>query len=292
MPDAPAPHTKPVPGQKPVKGVFSIDSKHLLGIGGISRASQRIFFYAEQLDAAGRVALQRLSRTFIPAGTKRFITREQLLTQYQPEPSIYLNKVVPLMRRMEESVLTADSHRQRQELFAAEFEYKSILRVDEEHVKAAFGLGLTYLERQEQHNADVVFHKIMRIEAAFSPEHKHLFNEFGIQMRKLGMYDEAMRYYVRAYRLCRTDEHLLYNMARTLYEKGRLKSSRTMLNHALRLNAAFPEAKAFLAYLDSRERGEAAIEPPLAPLPPGDKPPGALDADEDPGPQAGPPSAI
>ena len=283
MPEPPTLHTRPVFGQKPVKGVFSIDSKHLLGIGGVSQASQRIFFYAEQLDAAGRVALQRLSRNFIPSGTKRFITREILLTQYQPEPSVYLNKVVPVMRRMEEAVQTADNHRQRQELFAAEFEYNAILRLDEEHVKAAFGLGLTYLERQEQHNADAVFHKIMRIEAAFLPEHKHLFNEFGIQMRKLGMYDEAMRYYSRAYRLCRTDEHLLYNIARTLYEKGRLKSSRTMLNQALRLNAAFPEAKAFLAYLDSRERGEAVAEPPLSGLPPGDKPPGALDVDAEPG---------
>ncbi|MYL83185.1 tetratricopeptide repeat protein [Desulfovibrio aerotolerans] len=283
MPEPPTLHTRPVFGQKPVKGVFSIDSKHLLGIGGVSQASQRIFFYAEQLDAAGRVALQRLSRNFIPSGTKRFITREILLTQYQPEPSVYLNKVVPVMRRMEEAVQTADNHRQRQELFAAEFEYNAILRLDEEHVKAAFGLGLTYLERQEQHNADAVFHKIMRIEAAFLPEHKHLFNEFGIQMRKLGMYDEAMRYYSRAYRLCRTDEHLLYNIARTLYEKGRLKSSRAMLNQALRLNAAFPEAKAFLAYLDSRERGEAAAEPPLSALPPGDKPPGVLDTDAEPG---------
>lgn len=292
MPAPPASHTRPVSGQKPVKGVFSIDSKQLLGVGGIARASQRIFFYAEQLDDAGRVAIQRLSRNFIPSGTKRFITRELLLTQYQPEPSIYLNKVVPVMRRMEEAVQTADSHRQRQELFAAELEYKTVLGLDEEHVKAAFGLGLTYLERQEQHNADAVFHKIMRIEAAFSPEHKHLFNEFGIQMRKLGMYDEAMRYYTRAYRLCHTDEHLLYNMARTLYEKGRLKSSRTMLDHALRLNAAFPEAKAFLAYLDSRERGEAVLEPPLDPLPPEEKPPGVLDEAEDPGPPARPPSAI
>lgn len=289
MPEPPVPHTRAVSGQKPVKGVFSIDSQHRFGIGGFSRVSQRLFFYAEQQGEQGRVALQRLSRNFIPSGTKRFISREQLLTQYQPEPSIYLNKVVPVMRRLEEAVTTADTHRQRQELFAAEFEYKSILRLDEDHVKAAFGLGLTYLERQEKHNADAVFHKIMRIDAAFLPEHKHLYNEFGIQMRKLGMYDEAMRYYSRAYLLCRTDEHLLYNMARTLFEKGRLKSSRVMLGKALRLNAGFPEARAFLAFLESRQRGETLAEPPLeeaAPLL--DKPPGELDRDEDPGSQTRP----
>ena len=124
-------------------------------------------------------------------------------------------------------------------------------------------LGLTYLERQEKQNADIVFQKIMRIEAAFTPEHKHLFNTFGIQMRKLGMYNEAMRYYTRAYRLCKTDEHLLYNMARTLYEKGRIKSSRTMLGRAMRLNPDFPEGRAFLEFLDAKKHGYTLPEPPL-----------------------------
>ena len=103
----------------------------------------------------------------------------------------------------------------------------------------------------------------MLLDAAFLPEHKHLFNEFGIKMRKLGMYDEAMRYYMRAYRLCKTDEHLLYNMARTLYEKGRIKSSRALLGKAMRLNPQFPEGRAFLDFLDARSRGDAAPEPPL-----------------------------
>ena len=215
---------------------------------------QRVFFFAEEQDD-GQVALQRLSRNFIPSGGRRIIAKERLLADYQPEPSIYINKVVPVMRRMEEAVRTADHHRRRQEYFSAEFEYKNVLRLDEDHVKAAFGLGLTYLERHEAHNADLVFHKIMRIDAAFLPEHKHLFNDFGIQMRKLGMYDAAMQYYSRAYRLCRTDEHLLYNMARTLFEKGRIKSARMLLTRALRLNPEFPEARAFMAYLESGPQG-------------------------------------
>ncbi|MFU2208269.1 tetratricopeptide repeat protein [Solidesulfovibrio sp. C21] len=250
------------PRRKPVKGVFSTDAQDFHGKRRLGHLTQRVFVHAVEQDD-GRVVIQRLSRNFIPSGARHVITRERLLADYLPEPSIYINKLVPVMRRLEETVATADRHRERQELFTAEFEYKNVLRLDEEHVKATFGLGLTYLERQEKHNADIVFQKIMCIEAAFTPEHKHLFNDFGIQMRKLGMYDEAMRYYTRAYRLCRTDEHLLYNMARTLYEKGRLRSSRVMLTHALRLNPEFPEGKAFMAYFDSRQRGEMPPEPPL-----------------------------
>ncbi len=256
-----APSAPPAPGAKPVKGAFSTDTEQFVGTRVLGRVRQRVFVYAEEQDD-GRVAIWRLSRNFIPTGAKRLIAKERLLADYLPEPSIYINKVVPLMRRLDESVAAADRHRERQELFAAEFEYKNVLRLDADHVKATFGLGLTYLERQEKDNADIVFRKIMRIEAAFTPEHKHLFNDFGIQMRKLAMYDEAMRYYGRAYRLCRTDEHLLYNMARTQYEKGRLKSARMMLSKALRLNPGFPEGKVFMAFLESRLRGEPAAEPP------------------------------
>jgi tetratricopeptide (TPR) repeat protein len=263
MPDTPTFDISSAFEAKPVKGVFSVDAARYLGRKSSGLAmSQRIFVFAEELEP-GRVTLQRLSRSFIPAGPKRIIDRERLLSDYLPEPSIYINKVVPLMRQMEESVSAADRHRMRQELFTAEFEYQNVLRLNEEHVRATFGLGLTYLERQEKQNADIVFRKLMRIEAAFKPEHKHLFNDFGIRMRKLGMYEEAMQYYSRAYRLCKTDEHLLYNMARTLYEKGRLKSSRAMLGKALRLNATFPEGRAFLAFLDARARGDAPPEPPL-----------------------------
>lgn len=252
----------PAPGAPLVKGVFSTDAQQFVGKRVLGRVTQRLFVYAEEQED-GKVAIWRLSRNFIPTGSRRLIAKERLLADYLPEPSIYINKVVPLMRRLDDVVAAADRHRERQELFAAEFEYKNALRLDEDHVKATFGLGLTYLERQEKDSADIVFQKIMRIEAAFTPEHKHLFNDFGIQMRKLGMYDEAMKYYSRAYRLCRTDEHLLYNMARTQYEKGRLKSARMMLTQALRLSAAFPEGKAFMAFLESRLRGQAAAEPPL-----------------------------
>jgi tetratricopeptide (TPR) repeat protein len=262
MPDTPP--SSCAAATKPVKGVFSVDAARFLGkrASGLAR-SQRIFVYAEERDP-GRVTIQRLSRNFIPTGPKRVIDKERLLSDYLPEPSIYINKVVPVMRHLEDGVAVADKHRMRQELFTAEFEYQKVLRLNEDHVRATFGLGLTYLERQEKQNADIVFQKLMRIEAAFTPEHKHLFNDFGIQMRKLGMYAEAMQYYIRAYHLCKTDEHLLYNMARTLYEKGRTRSSRAMLDKALRLNATFPEGRAFLAFLDAKARGDAPSEPPLA----------------------------
>jgi hypothetical protein len=58
------------------------------------------------------------------------------------------------------------------------------------------------------------------LEAAFAPEHKHLFNEFGISLRKSRMVDQSIEYSTRALALTSTDENLHYNVARAYFEKG------------------------------------------------------------------------
>lgn len=253
--------TDDIPAKR-LRGVFSTESSHYLGFGGSRRrVRQQIFVMAEEQED-GDFSTQRLNRNFLPSGPIKTLKREELLQQYIPEPSIYMNKVVPIMRRMEETVERGDRHRERSELFSAEFEYQTALGLDEDHVRATFGLGLTYLERHEVENAERVFRKLVRLEAAFQTEHKHLFNEFGIQMRKRGMYSQAMKYYARAYQLSKDDEHLIYNMARTLFEKGNSKVSRRFLEKALRMNPDFEECRQFLEYLDARKQNTDAPPPP------------------------------
>lgn len=257
-----------------MKGVFSTESSHYLGFGGSRRrVRQQIFVMAEELED-GDFTVQRLNRNFLPSGPTKRIKREELLKNYVPEPSIYMNKVIPIMRRMEETVERGDRHRERSELFSAEFEYQAALGLDEEHVRATFGLGLTYLERHEAESAELVFRKLVRLEAAFGVEHKHLFNEFGIQMRKLGMYSQAMKYYARAYHLSKDDEHLIYNMARTLYEKGRPSISRRFLIKALRMKPDFEECRQFLNYLEAQEtkQGRTDMPHPASDAPPSPPP--------------------
>lgn len=244
--------------RKLIKGVFSTESSHYMGFGATKqKVSQQVFVYAEeQLD--GSILIQRLNRAFMPGGHKKRIPKESLLKGYVPEPSMYINKVVPIMRRIEESVERGDAHRERQELFSAEFEYKNALRVDEDHIRATFGLGLTYMDRNEKQSAEVVFRKLVSMDAAFEPEHKHIFNEFGIRMRKLKMYKQAMKYYSRAYKLCKDDEHLIYNMARTMHEKGRPATARRFLEKALSMNPGFDECAKYLEFLNNEMNSQSA----------------------------------
>ena len=59
------------------------------------------------------------------------------------------------------------------------------------NVRANFGIGLCYIDRGEREKATEVFERLVKLDAAFEDEHKHLFNEFGISLRKAGMASET-----------------------------------------------------------------------------------------------------
>jgi len=234
-----------------IKGVFSTQTKGVIGFGSTKRkVKQHIYAFVEE-EADGSLCVRELNKHFVPVGKSRWITKDVLLKDFLPEPDVYLNKVLPAMRQVAESVEKADDHRANGELISAEFEYKNALRLDEEHIRGTFGLGLTYLARGETDNADIVFRRVVGLDGAFDEEHKHLFNEFGIRLRKNGMHAQALKFYTRAAKLVkREDEHLLYNIARTFYEKGQGKQAKRLLEKALVSHPDFAPARDFLSVLE------------------------------------------
>lgn len=240
--------TTPSPAQT-LRGVFATETTTTVGFGATKRkVKQPVYVYAEEADG-GQVACRPLSSQFIPLGEPRLVGREDLLAKFIPAPHIYFDKMLPALAALEQAVDSADRCREQGQFFTAEFEYKNALRLDENHIRASFGLGLTYLERGDAPNAHIVFRKLSRLSGVTAPEYKHLFNEFGIQLRKNGMHSQALGHYAKALRLSPDDDHLLYNIARALFEKGRFRAARGFLEKALTVRPDFPEAARFLEYL-------------------------------------------
>jgi len=240
----------PIPGMdrdEPVSGVFSTEVMTTIGTGVTRRrVSQKVYMFVEDLGD-GQVTVQPVNKNFVPSGKKSVLTREKLLKDYLPEPSVFMHSVSPAMRALESMANRGDTHREKDELFSAEFEYKNALRVDEEHVRSTFGLGLTYLRRKESRSAEAVFKRIVGLESAFEVRHKHMFNEFGIQLRKSGLFAQAIEYYTRAIQLTGADENLFFNLARAAFESGRLREAREQADKALALNPRLGEARKLLA---------------------------------------------
>jgi tetratricopeptide (TPR) repeat protein len=232
-----------------IKGVFSSERIAKVGAGAtVRKTTQTMFWFAEE-DEAGLIWIQPLNPNYVPSGPKQEIPKEEFLEQYAPEPEFYSSKVYPSIRKLNQTIAKAERHRANGESYSAEMEYGSALRVDEENIRANFGLGLTYLERGEAGKADNIFQRLVKMEGTFEPEHKHLFNDFGINLRKNEMYDQAVEYYARAIELSPCDENLHYNMARACFAKSDIEKTVEHLRAALIINKDLEIAQKFLLYL-------------------------------------------
>ncbi len=235
-----------------IKGIFSTQGISKTGTGTTTRRTiNKTYWTALELDG-GLVEVQPLNKHYIPSGPKEQIPRDQFLERYAPEPEFYVSTVLPAMRDLDKTVRRGEAHRRQGETYSAEFEFGTALKVDEDNVRATFGLALTYLDRGDQSKAEDLFKRLVNLEAAFETRHKHLFNEFGISLRKGRMHAQAMEYYERALELTDDDENLLVNIARLHYERNDLRRCILHLKEALELNPRHDEAMQFWAFLKKK----------------------------------------
>ena len=243
-------------GKADVRGVFSTQEVRRVGTGTTTRKTvQKTFWFIEQNGK--EIDCQPLNTNYVPSGPKRKITLDELIAKFSPEPEFYLNSVFPKMQEMQRNVENGDTHREKGETFAAEYEYARALKVDEENVRANFGIGLTYLERGDNAKAQDIFQRLVKLEATFEPEHKHLFNEFGINLRKNKMLQESLEYYHRALELSPNDENLYMNIARVQLELKNLVECVDNLLKALTLSPRHETSLKFLAWLIQKQLGPA-----------------------------------
>ena len=235
-----------------ITGVFSTQSMMKVGTGTTQRRTiQKTYWMVQELDN-DRIEVQPLNINYVPSGPKKVLSKEEFLTHFSPEPEFYTYTVYPKMQELKKTVARADRHRSKGEYFSAEFEYGNALKVDEENIKANFGLGLTYLDRGDTAKASDIFQRLVKLDAAFETEHKHLFNDFGINLRKNEMFDQAVTYYQRALELSQEDENLHYNMARAYFGTGNYEKAVTHLTKALELNPGLEEAGKFLEFIKDK----------------------------------------
>lgn len=240
--------------RKKISGVFSSQTLGKVGTGTTTRKTiQKAYWFAqEQKGAKGDavVVVQPLNKNNVPSGPQEEIPIQEFLERFNPEIEYHQTVVFPKMKELSSTIQRAENQRDQGALYSAEFEFNAALSFDEENVRANFGLGLTYMERGDTAKAADIFERVVGLDAAFTPEHKHLFNEFGINLRKSKLLDQAVDYYARALEITQNDENLYYNIARAYYERGDVALCRQNLRKALDIHPDFGEAKQFLDYMD------------------------------------------
>nr|WP_321513501.1 hypothetical protein [uncultured Pseudodesulfovibrio sp.] len=235
----------------PIEGVFSIERMAKIGTGTTARrVNQTALYYAREVEN-DMVELQGLNNKHVPFGEVETVTKDQLLADYLPMPQLY-NEVIGNLRKVQKSVARGDKFRKRGENFTAEYEYANALNLDEQNVRANFGIGLCLLARNEDDKARKVFDRIIKIDSAFGEDHKHLFNEYGIALRQKKLTGQAVDYYKRALDLADDDENLWYNLARAQFDRQDWAKCGEAVSRCMALDPTHPEGKKILDYLTKK----------------------------------------
>ncbi len=232
------------------EGVYSETKVQKIGTMSTSRTQTIVDYYkCKQLDD-NTVSVQILDMYGDPMPLVEKVKIEEFLQRFTFEPEKFQTRATPKDLAMEKAIATAEHHVARKEYNSAEFEYSKALKLDEENVRANFGLGKLYVETGQIQKASEVFGSLAKQDNVLAPENKHFFNELGIELRSLELYDQAIDFYQKAFNLAKDDENLIFNIARAYFEKGDRVKTRELLNEALGMNPDMEPAKKLLAVLD------------------------------------------
>ncbi|MDR2050568.1 MAG: tetratricopeptide repeat protein [Deltaproteobacteria bacterium] len=121
----------------------------------------------------------------------------------------------------------------------------------EKQLRSDFSIALIRL----QNNRDMALeslNKILEHHANFRKEHKHMFSDFGTALRRRRLYSLAGRFHDKAKELAPDDEHILFNIARAMYEAGKINQAREYLREAVSMAGDFREGCDFLEFIERK----------------------------------------
>ncbi len=197
-----------------------------------------------------------------PDGTKTAmemnrISKETFYADFKPTPAERFEQKSEEQKKKEDAeakVSTAEKHLEKEEYHAAAFEFGQAIKQDSKNLKAHLGKGKAHMELGETDKAKESFDKLSEIDELYTEENKHIFNEYGIELRRGKMYDTAIENYKKAISIDANDSALYFNISRAYLEKGEKEEGLINLRKALELKPDFKEAKMlFLATTKGKE---------------------------------------
>lgn len=239
-----------------VSGVFSTLEIKKVGAGTTQRRTKaKQYWLVNELDG-DQAEIQPINENLVPIGKKRIIRLEDLLERFEPEPEFYVKTGRASPEAWQE--LKERQAGGEVEISLEGFDLTGSPEDVEKSARSSFGLGLTYLKRGNREKAEDIFRRLAEVEADFVPAHKHMFNDFGMSLRKQSLLDLALKHYLRALKLAGDDENLLHNIARAYFEKKDLPMAIQALEKSLTINPNLAASRKFLRYIKRTGTAEPA----------------------------------
>jgi hypothetical protein len=120
----------------------------------------------------------------------------------------------------------------------------------EEQFRTEFSMALIRLKNKRA-EALQALDALVKSKGPFNEEHKFMFTDCGLALRKRNLFALAKQFHLKARELSPDDENILFNLARVMYEAGKIDKAREYLCLSMELSPDFEEGKDFLDFIDS-----------------------------------------
>lgn len=121
----------------------------------------------------------------------------------------------------------------------------------EEQLRSDFSLALIRLQTNRDKALESL-NKIADNNTRFEKKHKFMFSDFGTALRRRRLYALAFRFHERAKELSPDDEHILFNMARAMFDAGKIDQARKYLQQAVAMSKDFQAGSDFLEFIEGK----------------------------------------
>lgn len=237
--------------RKPIfKGVFS--ERKSAGTRQAGKASRRYFFC---WDLGGlQFAIQELDASFKPVKPPSRIDAADLANNFQYRQEILATPVItPDFRHLGAQARRAT---ELNDNAMAELERARKARQVENDLRNSFEKAMRALGRpRDRKGALAAIGQIAETKNGIGPEHKHMFRDFGVSLRKKSLPELAARYAERVVQLAPNDDHAHFNLARLLGMLGRYSEAEKHIGQAMKLNRGEPVYGRLLAWLNEERKG-------------------------------------
>jgi len=127
--------------------------------------------------------------------------------------------------------------------------FNSIIR-DNPTDLSLVGAGNAFLKKGDLQKADNFFSKA----SAPIPETAAIFNQYAIELRRVGNYDKSIQQYKKCLKILPDNEAFLFNMARAYLEKGDFPQARVFFSKVHALYPSNEKAMLFIKHLDEKSK--------------------------------------
>ncbi len=211
-----------------------------------SKAAKSLFFVWKTTDK--RIFIQAINAAYdVIEESPRQITKVEFQNNYRLEPRILAAPILPFAPSDSEEELASiienielepkkivPPRQLTQEELEKEAKQAAIRL--EKNIRKEFALHLARIRTGNTKDAVKKIASILEIRQGIIPAHKHMFTDFGIDLRKVTQYKLALKAYERALELGINDANIYFNLARLHLDMKDYSLSWKAISHSLHID--------------------------------------------------------